>query len=151
MKKNLEVIVLLMAMVLTYGCSGSGGGETPEPEDTQKPEMTVSIPTEGATVSKGRELQLSGVFTDDMELESLTVAIRFNQNKAATGIDDPWEPVNSPEVITLSGKTDELKEYSLYGEAIPADCKGGSYVLTLDLKDKSGKMTSKQINISIGG
>lgn len=152
MKKNLGYIVLLLLVTLTYGCGGSDSEEpTPDPVDSKNPEMTISAPAEGATVLRGSDLTLSGTFTDDMELESLTVTLSFNDTKAFTGIDDPWEPAGSPETIVLSGTEDTLTNLSLFGESIAADCKVGSYVLTLDLKDKSGKMTSQTINVVVGG
>ncbi len=151
MKKNFGAIVFSMLMILSYGCGGSDGGDTLEPEDTKNPEMIISKPGEGANVMLGNDLLLSGTFSDDMELESLVVSLSFNETKAEKGIEDPWEPGNNPEIIVLTGVEDELINHKLFAEKIPIDCKSGIYILTLSLKDKSGKSTSKQINITIGG
>lgn len=150
MRRKLGALMFFALMMLTYGCGGSDS-ETPEPVDSKNPEMVISKPTEGATVMRSHDLQLTGTFTDDMDLESVTVTLSFNQTKAAAGINDPWEPSGSPETIALIGKEDKLTDYNLFGEKIPFDCKVGSYLLKFDLKDKSGKTSSKQINIVIGG
>jgi hypothetical protein len=150
MKRSLETVVFVLIMFIAQGC-GKSGGDTPVPQDSESPEMSISKPAEGTTVVRSNDLKLAGTFSDDMELESLTVTIAFNDTKAYNGINDPWEPSNSPETINLSGTNDELVNHTLFGEMIPADCKVGNYVLKLDLKDKSGKTTSKLINIVIGG
>ncbi len=150
MKKNLGATVLFMLMMLTYGC-GSSGGDTPAPEDSEDPKISVSKPAEGATVMRGNDLLLTGTFTDDMELKDLTVTLSHTDTKVATGIKDPWEPAANPEVIALTGKDAELINHKLFGEKIPVDCKVGNYRLTLKLTDKAGKSVNKQINIVIGG
>ncbi|MBR8536168.1 DUF4625 domain-containing protein [Carboxylicivirga sediminis] len=151
MKKILEVSVFLLVMFIAVGCGGSGSEVEPEPKDVMNPEMTITKPVEGATVIKGNSLDLSGTFTDDIELEGLIITLSFNQTKSSNGITDPWEPINNPELIALTGKEDEVTNHQLFEEYIPADCKGGQYLLTLELKDKAGKSISKQINIIIEG
>ncbi|MFW5659712.1 MAG: DUF4625 domain-containing protein, partial [Bacteroidota bacterium] len=67
---NLWAIALFSLLFVT-ACDDS---DDPEP-DTTKPVITVSQPTEGATVQAGTSMELNASITDDIEVSEVQVVI----------------------------------------------------------------------------
>ena len=140
-----KIIVLLFVTLLFINC---GDDEGASPEDLEKPQMEIITPIQNASYSRGDELLLSGVFTDDLALKALEVTlIPPATTKSLKGLDIPWDP--GSESISLSGTSQKLNAKLLFNESIPFNSQLGGYVLNFKLIDDDGKQTMNTITIVI--
>ncbi|TRX71142.1 DUF4625 domain-containing protein [Carboxylicivirga sp. M1479] len=147
MKKLMSIISIWAIMFILISCSKSNG-EDPQPVDEHPPTMNITSPTSGASIPKGANLILEGIFEDDIALKELKVSlIAPEELKALNGIKDPWAPADN--VIALTGTKHILEAYLLFNENVPADCLSGTYKLLLELIDAKEKVTTKTIDIVV--
>ncbi len=118
------------------------------PGDQENPQMSISAPIEKTVIYKGEEILLTGTFTDDVDLKELVITlISPSTAKSTFGIENPWEPES--EIIELSGMKQDINAKVLFDETVPVDCTSGAYIVSILLKDASGKETINNIEIEI--
>lgn len=151
MKLFNSLVIGLLLLTCLFACKK----KEDEGPDTTKPQVTVSEPTEGQQYNEGSILELTATFSDNRALkECVAKLVRTGdapsnvQLKSATGIDDPWEPLN--DTIPLSGTSDDVSNRALFEPSIPAS-KPGIYKLTLEVRDnaETPNVTIQEINIEL--
>ncbi|MCT4648341.1 MAG: DUF4625 domain-containing protein [Carboxylicivirga sp.] len=143
MKKLIHSLIILGLSLMSCG----GSNEPDTPQDKEKPEIKLIEPVQNEIIKKGAYLELTGILTDDVELDQLTVIIEHLSTKTTSGFEEPWQP----EVVTISieGKTKELKSFRPFDHAVPSDCLSGLYSLKLQLFDGVGNEITQSIEINI--
>ena len=147
MNKVITLIPVWVILLILISCS-KGETEAPQPIDEYAPTMTISSPTDGASMPKGAFLILDAVFEDDIALKELKVSLTAPRDlKTLKGIKEPWSPVD--EVIMLTGTKHIIEAHNLFNEEVPADCLSGTYKLNFELIDAKGKVATKAIDVVV--
>jgi hypothetical protein len=151
MKLLNSLVIGLLLVTCLFACKK----KKDDGPDTTKPQVTVDEPTAGQQYSEGSILKLTASFSDDRALkECVAKLVRTGdapgtvELKSATGIDDPWEPVN--DTIPLNGTSDDVANRALFEPSIPAS-KPGVYKLTLEVRDaaENPNVTIQEITIEL--
>ena len=130
---RLYVLLSVAAIMLfTFSCK--------DENDTTKPEVTVSSPSNGNKYATGETIQLVADFSDNKELKSSSVSLSYAGSDAS-----PWTP--GAVEISLSG-TSQTVTRDVFG-AIPNNISMGDYTLTVLVNDAAGNTESMSVDIEI--
>ena len=132
----ITLIPIILSLVL-FNCKK-------EEIDSEKPEVTVTSPSNNDEFPIGETINLTAVFKDNKGLKDCKVSLIFAGDDSGEGT--PWSP--EPEIITLSDTTHSVDQ-TVFG-AIP-DCKPGNYTLKLEVSDIADvpNVTTKEVSIKI--
>jgi len=133
----IQLVMLLVISMLLFACEKEG--------DKESPIAMIETPSIGQEYSRGQVIYLNALFTDNEGLERCEVKI--GSTKSTFGWDDPWEP--ETEVIALSGRSFQLDKHLLFNGPIPIDIMSSTYVIQIEVFDKSGNMSNYTRNIVI--
>ncbi|MCU4173533.1 DUF4625 domain-containing protein [Carboxylicivirga sp. N1Y90] len=163
MNKFFKIIfpIAIILLGLTVSCGGSDD-PAPTPPDTEKPTVTFTKPNASGSTSytKGAALDIDATFADNDGLAECKITITYNEatpSAGLKGITDPWKKATNgsdpgEHVVTFNGEKSKKVEISqLFNENIETECKGGSYTLTFDFKDKSGNEAIEKVDVTIEG
>lgn len=123
--KNLFVFTLLLAGLMMVSCGDDSG-----------PVFNVTAPTDGASFAAGDVITFAGTVTDDVSVETLTIAIS--------------DGILSTMNVDLVGGTDRTS-VSLGGLEVTLNemTGAGDFVITLVATDDEGNSTTEEIDFSV--
>ncbi|MCG8580978.1 MAG: DUF4625 domain-containing protein [Bacteroidales bacterium] len=129
--------------ILVFGLFATACSDD-DPADTEAPTALIGSPVAEMVYQRGQSIIVSAGFEDNQALSHVEVSI--SEASELKGWDDPWEET---ETIELSGKSQSLSSYVLFGEAIPMEIKSGSYKLEFLVVDMELNYTKYDIALTI--
>lgn len=118
MMKKINWMFLTLFVFVFAAC-----GDDDEVLDTTAPTITIATPTEGAEFSPGDEVPVSFTVTDDLGLETVSLAVN-GTNVQSWGVSD-----------FLNDDTNFSRDYNL---VLAENTAPGTYEITIDATDNAG-------------
>ncbi|MBS2210166.1 DUF4625 domain-containing protein [Carboxylicivirga mesophila] len=140
---NKKIYRTTLYLIMVVGLL-SGSCSKDEPGDSMAPTAVFTSPLTETVYQRGQSIIVNASFEDDKELSHVEVSIEEAQ--VLKGWNTPWE---TSEVIELSGKSQNLSAYELFGEAIPMDIKSGVYNLEFMVVDKQFNFANYNMVLTI--
>lgn len=109
--------------------------------DSQKPTISISEPTDGATISAGSNMHFEATFSDNEGLAEAVVDIHNNFDGHDHDKRSTSSAFSYKETFEISGKEWEMHE----DIAIPAGAEAGEYHLSVYAVDKAGNQSDQVI------
>lgn len=138
MKSSIKALLVVLIVVLSTNCT--------KDEDRTSPLVDIATPAIAADYIRGGNIYFNAIFTDDDSgLKECIVSL--SHLKATRGWEDPWMP--EEEIISLSGKKQELDQHIIFNQSIPFDVMSGYYVLNIRVVDNAGNISQYSRNFNI--
>jgi hypothetical protein len=146
---RLKFLMFLMATGVAFSFVGCGSDDD---EDTEKPVISIDLPTENASFVRGvGEIIISGKLTANQALDTCVVSLITNLKNGLVlkGIDDPVPFTPDPKGYSLSGKSYEFSDNESPFGKIWDNAKEGAYTLHIEVTDEAGNKNTKDVAITI--
>jgi len=135
-KNNLKFVLLIaLLLALIVGC---------KKEDTEKPVITISSPTEASSYKQGETINVVGKITDNENLKQYKIDFHIGNGHSHGKMQTTTADFEFEDIRDIEGKTYDLN----LNITLPDNVTVGEYHLIIDATDQSGNL-AKQVEVEV--